>query len=439
MQSTYQNFVRSLAKQLKNLSASPRITIAFVLIPSVLYVIRAWQYIATPQLFAEDGAVWLAGAYNHGLQSLFTPYNQFAHTAERLFALIVIHFPLILAPLLFNLGGFALFVLMCYYLFSRRSAVLTTNYQKLFIACSLGLIANFTEFFFNFSNSIFLLGVIGLCIYLAKPSRYAAVRVLEKIGFIIACLTLPFAWFYLLIILFDYVWIKKKKLFYLAVAAIGSVIQLWTYALTASHRPSVPLSILLGSKYIMIEIFNQIITPVLSFARVNSNLTLQAHESLSITAFCILIAGFSLYVVIKHASLELKYLVFFSIAFTAASLRSPIVGGGLTGTNILKFMSTTFEENRYFFYGILCLLLVIALAADTYLKRRASYALLIFFMAFGLSLSIASNSWTIHKNFFVNYSAGYSEGISAFNKSSQGSTIAIPENPVGWTIVLDKK
>lgn len=429
--------LKKLRKAIKQLPPS-YITTILILIPSILYVVRAWQYIATPQLFAEDGSIWMANAYNHGVKSIFLSYNQFAHTAERIYALGVVQFPLRFAPLLFNLGGFALFVLTCYYLFSRRSAILTTNYQKLFIALSLGLIANFTEFFFNFSNSIFLLGIIGLCIYLAKASKHRVVRVLEKIVFILACLTLPFAWFYLLIILFEYVRLKKKKIFYLTVAALGSIVQIWTYLLTASHRPGVPLAILLSSKYVFIEIFNQVITPALLFARINTNLALQAHDFLPIVVCCMLIAGFSLFVIIKHASLDLKYILFFALTFTAVSLRSPIVGGGLTGTNILKFMATTFEENRYFFYAILCLLIIMALAVDTYINRRAAYVFLVVFMAFGLSLSIASGSWRVHKNYFVNYSQTYSRDIAAFNKISHGTAV-IPENPVGWSIVLHKQ
>jgi len=414
------------------------VTAFFVLLPSILYVARAWQYIAHPQLYAEDGAVWMADAHNKGMGSIFLPYNQFLHTFERVFALLVIHFPLDWAPFLFNVTGFALFVLMCYYLFSARSSILTSNFQRLFIAFSLGLIANFTQFYFNFSNSIFLVGVIGLCIYLVQPSRHFIVRLLEKVFFILACLTLPFACFYLPIILFDYFRHKTKKVFYLVCSVIGSVTQLMIYASTATHRPTIPITMLLSSKYVFIELLNQIITPALFFVRFYNGFNAQSREGLPIAIFCILLILLSLFVVIKHAGTKLRYFIFFLIVFTMVALKAPLVGSNIVGINVLRFMAVTPGGNRYFFYGILSLLLIIALAAETYIKKRASYVFLAGFMLFGLTLSIASDSWTIHKFFFVSYSQAYSEGVEKLRKNPR-TPVAIPENPVGWTIELNAK
>lgn len=45
------------------------------LIPSLIMLIRGWQYILHPQLYAEDGALWLADAYNEGFKSIFQWYS----------------------------------------------------------------------------------------------------------------------------------------------------------------------------------------------------------------------------------------------------------------------------------------------------------------------------------------------------------------------------
>jgi hypothetical protein len=411
-------------------------TASFVVIPAILYLVRAWQYIINPQLFAEDGSVWLASAYNQGFKSLFSPYNGFVHSAERIYALFVVCLPLKLAPFIFNMGGFSLFIIMCYYLFTSRTDLLTTNYQKLFVSLSLGLIANFTEFFFNFSNSIFLLGIIGLCIYLAKPSNYRAIRVLEKIAFTIICLTLTFAWLFLPIVLFDRFRFKKRRNFYLVASLLGGIVQLGVLILTAHSRSTVPITTLFSSKYTLLIIFNQIITPALLFARPGVNIAIQIKNFLPILISFILMASFALFVIYKKATLGLRYLIFFAAFFTIMALRSPIVGGGLMGTSTLKFLAITPEENRYFFYAILASTTILALAINSYSKRWAAYLILIIFMTFGTLISVSSDSWYIHKNFFVNYAPAYSTDITALNHSAPGTTFNIPENPVGWSIKL---
>jgi hypothetical protein len=432
MYSKYNRYLHKIPNNFK--------TIGLVIIPSILYLIRGWQYIRTPQLYAEDGALWLADAYNKGWRTLFSPYNGFAHTTERLFALLVIMFPLKFAPLIFNLAGYGLFILMCYYLFSSRVKIFTNNFQKLFMALSLGLIANFIEFIFNFSTSIFLIGVIGLCIYFAKPANNTVIRLVEKILFILACLTLPFAWFYLVIILFDWIWRKQYKIFYIVVSIFGSIVQLYVYLFSDYSRTnSVHTRILLTSKYTVLEIFNQIITPALRFAQINIGVNIPLYQFLIIFIFCVLLGLVLLSVLIKHGTIQLKYLVLFSVLFTMAALKNPLVGGNLNSVNILKLMDTTELGNRYFFYGILGVTAVLAIAASTYINKKARIYFLLLYISFGLLTSVVAGELIINKN-FSNYSASYINGIKNLNRTKQGTLITIPENPgTTWFIKLYAK
>ena len=409
-----------------------------LLIPAVMYAVRAWQYISNPQFYAEDGAVWLSSAYNHGFRSLVSPDNGFAHSSERLFAFVVSHISLSLAPLLFDLTGFVIFLVMCWYLFSERVHILTTNYQKLFMAFSLGLIANFSEFYFNFSNAIFLLGIVGLCVYIADPPSHKIIGIFEKLLFILVCLTLPFAWFFLLIVLLDYLWRKKKAVFYLLASVFGSLVQLAIHEFGHYHRSGIPLSTLLFSRYTLLEVYNQIITPSLRFARFDLSPTIPFKELLAVLLFSVLLLSFSAIIVIKHGTRNLKYLIIFLVLFTVASLDGPLVGGGLSPSNILKFMDTAQFGNRYFFYGILGLLIVFAVSSSIYIKRQAQYAFLSLFIVFGLIASLDTNSFKINKE-FVNDSPLYSQGLHKLAASKPGTVITIPENPSGWVITLRAK
>ncbi|HUC95561.1 MAG TPA: hypothetical protein VMR76_01210 [Candidatus Saccharimonadia bacterium] len=414
------------------------LNIGFITIPCLLYITRAWQYIINPQLYAEDGAVWLADAYNHGVKSLFSPYNGFAHTAERIWALFVTMFPLRFAPFLFDFGGFFIFALFCFYLFSNRLNILTNNYQKLFVALSLGLIANFGEFFFNFSNSIFLLGLIGLCIYLAKPSSSPIVRILEKILFVVTCLTLPFAWFYLVIATFDYIWRKQRRIFFIAASAIGSLIQVLVHHFSIYQRQDIPLSTLATSKYTLIEFYNQIITPAFRFARIDISTSIPFHEVLVLFIFSVLLLCTLLYVVIKHAPLNLKFIIFFLAVFTMSAFLGPLVGGNLSPINILKFMDTAQFGNRYFFYGILAMILITGLTTSIYIKKQALYGFLLLFIIFGVFTSVSNSDLRVNKG-FVNYSSVYTKGVNTLGQLKSGKIEVIPENPVGWSINLKTK
>ena len=159
--------MKTTIAQLKD-PASGWQTALFVMIAAIIYLRRSFPYITNPQLFGEDGELWLSDGYNQGFELLFQPVAGFLHVPERLFGFIVAHLPLHWAPFIFNITAWLIFILTAYYLFSIRTKILNNNYERVFMLICLSLIANVDEFFFNFSNSVFLLGVVGVLIIIAK-------------------------------------------------------------------------------------------------------------------------------------------------------------------------------------------------------------------------------------------------------------------------------
>ncbi len=104
-------------------------TAILVGIVALVYAYRAHPYIRHPQLFAEDGNVWLAEGYNKHLSALFEPVNGFLHVPERLFGFIMARLPLLWAPFTFALAAWILFVLTAYYLISSRTQILRNTYE----------------------------------------------------------------------------------------------------------------------------------------------------------------------------------------------------------------------------------------------------------------------------------------------------------------------
>jgi len=410
----------------------------FVLVTFVAFVYfwRARPYLLKPQLFAEDGVLWLAEGYNKNILALFQPVNGFLHFPERLFGFVVAHLPLQYAPLLFVLTAWGLFMLLACYLISSRTKILANTYQRVFMALALCLIANLQEFFFNFSNSVFLMGIIGALIMVARPAKYKAVEVAEKAFFLLSSLTLPFAWFYLPIALFERFKYRKKTSFYLYVSLVASVVQL-IYFLT-SHVNRSPITIFsLFSEYTLLEIYNQMIIPAVRFARIDIPiLDFTEHiYPVSIVFLSILTLLIAAIIVVKNSNRQVNYLLFFLAAMTLASIKSPTVNVP-QALDAIKHMAIVTGANRYFVYGIVAVNLIFVKAAYMAIAPRARYAFMLLFVAFGLVTSLHYQSFYINKD-FMDFTVQYRDGISRF-QSGKVKSVNILVNPSPWNMMLNR-
>ncbi len=410
----------------------------YVFVACLLYLIRGWKYyIIKPQLYAEDGVVWLADGFNLGIRSLLIPLNGFSHLFERLFGLAVAQLPLLWTPLLFNLTGFIIFGVMVYYLYSPRTKILITDFERIFVLVSLCLISNVDEFFFNFSNSVFLLGLVGLLLIVAKTPSSKLVNILEKLLFVVLCLTLPFSWIYLVILLYNYIRYRKKQVFFLISAGFGSIIQLFTYLNREEARQSVG-NLALLSKDTAIEIYNQIIAPSMTFARIDISPDVQL--SLKKIAFLIIVYSFCLiatFVVLKKSNRQTKFLIIFCIGMTLASLKSPLTDLN-SSKEIVNYMANVQFGDRYFIFGILGLGIIFAKFLNIYLPKKISSYALIVFIALGLTSSIVNNSFWIQKN-LKDYRKDYYDGVNKLNNPDNYHNVIIPTNPNNNSIILRPK
>lgn len=423
-----------LSIKLKNIPKDYWQTIGFVVIAASAYIARAHQYILYPQLFAEDGTVWLAEGYSIGFKSVLIPYNGFFHTTERLFGILVAQLPLQLAPVIFNSTALLMFCWLIYYLFSSRTEILTLTYEKIFMLLAICLIANVDEFFFNFSNSIFLLGIIGALILIAKKPQNRLVSILEKSIFAISCLTLPFALFYLPIVVIERFRYHKKAPFFLIATVIGSVIQLAAYFLSHTQRSSVTF-LSLFSKYTLIEINNQIIVPAVRFARIDT-ISSPNHITGIMISLSVLVCLIATILVMKNCNNRVRFFLLFLALFTAASLKSPLIGQGFSATETLKVMSTTYWGDRYFIYGILALTIILIKFTYLFIQPRARYPFLVIFMSFGLVTSFQYHSFFIDRR-LVDISFKYHEGVQQL-QTHRLQIVTIPINPEGWYMTLSK-
>jgi hypothetical protein len=426
-----------IAQKLKDNLLAVQTTV-LVGIVALVYAYRAHPYIRHAQLFAEDGHVWLAQGYNRPISALFDPVNGFLHVPERLFGFVMAHcFPLKWAPLLFALAAWALFILTTYYLLSVRTKIFQTLYERIFMVVCLCLIGNLREFFFNYSNSAFLIGIVGVLILIAQKPRYKVVEILEKAFFFISCFCLTFPWFYLPIALVERFKFKQKNNFFLISSAVASVVQLLFFMSTHVERSVVTLQSL-WSKFTLLEIYNQMIVPGIRFARLDTLVhDVELHKypvyTMWLVLISLLLAG---YVGIRKGPRQIWYLLFFLFAMTFASLKSPTVTTTLP-LDAIKVMSVVDGANRYFIYGILATNILFIKGTMAVLQQRARYAFLVVFGIFGLVTSLHFNAFYIDKG-FTDYTTQYNQQIDLFN-SGKVNHVHILQNPVTWSLDLYHK
>lgn len=422
--------VKSIQEQWNKLSVKWH-TFIFVFIASVFYFIRASDYILRPQLYAEDGIIWLADAYHLGFKSIFMPLNGFFHFPERLLGFIAAHISLYDAPLIFNLAGAGIFVLMAYYFFTPRTKLFNTMYEKLFFLAAICLIANVNEFFFNFSNSIFLLGIIGVLIMLAIPAKNTWVRVLEKSVFFLSCFTLIFAWLFVPIALVEKYKNKKKVNFYLYSAAAGAIAQFLGFLFTSNKRTGIAVQALF-SKNLVLEIYNQIAVPAIRFSRHDVSLDSGSKYKLVVVFFVVSICIAAYLYVLKVSNRQARYLLLFLGIMTIASLKSPLIAPELHVADPLKFMAVVRDGDRYFIFGIIALYIVFAKISYEVFTPKARYPVLAALLLFSLFNSMHSQDFFVNKH-FLDLRPQYRYGISRVKAGDE--VVIIRVNPINDMIL----
>lgn len=432
---------KKLTKKIQSIPKDYWQTLGFVAVATIAYIIRGYKYIINPQLFAEDGQEWLARGYNDGLVSLTQPLNGFLHTTERVFGLIIAQLPLYFAPFLFNFTALIIFCLTVYYIFTSRTKILSNTYEKVFLLCAICLIANVDEFFFNFSNSIFLLGIIGISIFVSDKPKNKIIDYTEKVFYTLICFTLPFSVLYLPIVFIEKFKNPKKSSYFFYITICGAVAQLATYLLSHTARSNVTVPSLF-SRYTLLEIYNQIIIPALRFARLDYSFVYGSNRY-TILAIIFAISTFlamTIYV-IKVSNKQVRYFLLFLILITMVSFTSPLVGTNYTAEETIKIMSTTYNGDRYFIFGILASMIIFVKFTYHFINVRFRYIFIIVAIGFGLITSLQYHSFKINRN-LKNLSQEYYSGIQKIGPNKEDK-VTIPINPqyenTGWYIILNNK
>ena len=380
------------------------------------------------QFWAEDGRVWYADAYNHGIAySLLTPEAGYFQTFSRLVGIVSQAVPLSYAPLLYNLSAISLQVVIAAFIASRRlERAIPQKPVRLLIAFVYLALPHAWEVFSNITNSQWHLALLAFLVIAAAPPIGRAWHIFDALAVCLSALTGPFCLILVPVAALKY-WHRREswKLVLLGILAAGAVLQ--TLSLLSHTRPSsAPLgadlatflhitgrhlfasAVLGGRGYIALAKFGWLEISVLTVANILG------------------IAG-AIYCFVR-GPIELRMLILFSLLIVTGALVSPAVSPDRPQWLV---MATDNTALRYWFIPNFCLFvsLIYLAARGPHGAVRAAAGLLL-----AVSLTGIAADWRIppYKDLDFQIFA------AAFKNAPAGEPFEIPINP-DWKMTLIKK
>ena len=195
---------------------------------SVIIISRRPDSYFNPQFWAEDGAVWYADAYNHGvIYSLVTPEAGYFQLFSRLVGILSQVLPLAKAPLFFNLTAIGVQATVAWFVTSSRISGLIPKLRwRLLIAFIYLALPHSFEINANITNSQWHLGLLSFLIVAAEPSKNLIWRIFDFAVIFVSVLSGPLCLLLTPIIALKF-WrrCEKRLLVILGILCFGGLVQ----------------------------------------------------------------------------------------------------------------------------------------------------------------------------------------------------------------------
>jgi hypothetical protein len=404
--------------------------IVFLLSFAIL-VSRRPDVIFRPQFWAEDGQIFYTQAYDAGLlHPLFWTYGGYLHTFPRLVAGLVQFFPLIYAPLLFNLVALTLQILPVHILLSSRLSAIGSLPARMFLALLYLCLPNSSEIHANVTNAHWRLALLAFLAIVSAPPRSRVSRAFDYLAVLMSSLTGPFA--VMLTPAAVIVWRKSRerwKLILTSTLAAGAGVQGFLILMAGrSHRMTeAPGANLVSLTEILAD-------HVFLGALVGRNALLHTHPWGALVAATAGIAAL-LYALVR-GPLPLKVFIFFASLVLACSLALPmpypIYSGTPSGPRLPGWQALALGlGQRYWYMPMLAFAatLVWLLKPANPAALRLAAILCLVLMFFGVV-----RDWRLPPAVDLHFG----EYAEKFRQAPRGTVLVIPLNPPGWSMRLVK-
>lgn len=390
-----------------------------------------------PQLWAEDGKIWLAQAYNQGVYSLLLPQNGYYQTISKVTFNIALLFGLSKAALVANIIAISIRCCLVMFLLSSRVSFIHISYRIVAIIYFL-LMPNIGEAYVNITNVQWYLSLYLFMVIFADASNHWGWKFHDYTVLILAGLSGPFV-----IFLFPCLFIKrfvqhKSIIKYIKninifdiIMIMCCIIQILAILLTiTSHaRSSAPLG---ASFALLVKIIS--VRIILGTFFSNDMVAVYASKGIfsflkswfSFALFFIFIA--SIFKIIFSSGWRFWISFLFPLLMISFALANPMMS--FVEPQWPLFLTPGGGE-RYFILTNLFLFCFVLFAISQ--AGNLSQTLLSCLMICMVPL------------FFLNFSisplehVGFREDLQQFSKLEKGQEMSIHINPAGWFMNLKKK
>lgn len=382
-----------------------------------------------PELFAEDGLVWFASAYQQGpFHPLLEAHTGYLQTFPRLVADAGLLVPMRWLPLLFMLVAVAVQVMPAALVASRRFATLLPSFPvRLLLALAYLLIPNSMEVNANLTNAQWHLGLLAFMVVIADDAGWWW-RAFDVAVVVLSGLTGPFVLVVAPIALV--VLLVRKRPWTRVLAAIlcaEAVIQAVTLLVSPRGKFG-PLGItwdrlaeLIGGQVVGGTVFG---LPAAEAGHV------LAMDPL-VDALLMVGGGLIFAAALRWGSMELRLFNVFALAVLASSLMSPVAS--LTGPQWQALVGAF--GVRYWFFPAMALVVDLIWLAGQVRHWRAIPA------GFGVVALVVVAAFGVRSSF--EYPAleprpNWPAEVHAFDAAKVGQQFTFDIIPDGWTFTVVK-
>jgi len=170
--------------------------IALGLLTMLILLSRGPSFLLRPQLYGEDGPVWLYGDYNIGLASLWSPHTGYLQTFPRLVGLSSLFVPIGWMPEIFALAGFFIQLAPAWLMMLPASRELLPSLPARLLLIGFYLaMPNSAETFVNITNAQWHIAIIMFLLIELRIPRTWPMRGLLNISLVIGGVSGPFSMF----------------------------------------------------------------------------------------------------------------------------------------------------------------------------------------------------------------------------------------------------
>jgi hypothetical protein len=387
-----------------------------------------------PELFAEDGAVWLAGAKAHGaLRPLFSSYSGYLHTFPRLVADAGLLVPLLHVPRLFVSFAVAVEVLPACFLVSRRMAgVIPSFWARLAVAGAYLCLPNSTEVNANLTNAQWHLGLLLFLVVVAEDAGRLW-RVADVVVAVIGGLTGPFVLALAPIAVVVHLLRRRRWTAVLAaILAVLACVQGSVWLATSGERGHfAPLGVT-GSR--LLQILGGEVVGGTAFGPPVTEGGVDGHllRCGLLLAVAVVVVGLALW----RGPMELRALNVFAAAMLAAALVAPLAS--VTGSQWQVLTSPVASGGRYWYLPTCALVADVLWAAGQLRGRRRMVPV----GALGVACLTVVAGFGLRNSFSyvpITPRPSWAAQVHAFDRLPPGRSQEFVEIPAGWRFELTKR